>query len=59
MSLALWRPRGRGIEGEFRILSRPAAHELHARSDILLQFVKGKVERETGLEPSFGRRVRQ
>src|ERR1035437_1979774 len=36
------RPRGRGIEGGIRILSRPAAHDLHARSDILLESVRGK-----------------
>jgi len=52
MSLALRRPRGRGIEGEFRILSRPAAHGLHVCSDILLLSVRGKVERETGFEPA-------
>src|SRR5450756_1668203 len=52
MSLALRRPRGRGIEGEFMILPRPAAHGFHACSDILLLFVRGKVERETGFEPA-------
>ncbi len=52
MSQALWRPLGRGIEGERRAPSRPSAHELHARSNILLPFEEGDLERETGLEPA-------
>jgi len=36
----------KGIEGEFRILSRGPAPRLQPQRHILLRVVKGKVERE-------------
>ena len=52
MSLALRCPPGRAVSGEPGTVSRPLDHRFHARSHILLAFVKGKVERETGFEPA-------
>ena len=50
MSLALARPSGRGIEGEFNNLSRGPARRFHIRSDTLLKSRSGELERETRFE---------